>query len=244
MKKSIQTFFDRITLIGKRFAKHDREIDRLKAEVEVLSTALLNLHSANNKVINWSKKKHLEGFCRISSRLDFGRLLNVAGLTGEGAEVGVRHGDFSAEILSNWKGQRLYSIDPWLHWEDPAYDVKIDPANVDQNLQESIYREACEKLSKFNERSSIVRKTSEAASVEFSDNQLDFVYIDAQHHYEAVRQDIDLWWPKVKYGGIIAGDDYSDGWPGVIQAVDEFSAKIGEATVFLGRNNWIIFKEK
>jgi hypothetical protein len=56
----------------------------------------------------------------------------------------------------------------------------------------------------------------------YADQSLDWVYIDADHHYEPVCRDIDAWLPKVKPGGVIAGHDYSN-YPGfgVIQAVNE-----------------------
>lgn len=56
----------------------------------------------------------------------------------------------------------------------------------------------------------------------YQDGSLDWVYIDADHHYEPVCRDIDAWLPKVKSGGIIAGHDYCE-YPGfgVIQAVTE-----------------------
>ena len=61
---------------------------------------------------------------------------------------------------------------------------------------------------------------SVAASKLFPDHSLDFVFIDAAHGYEFVKEDIEAWLPKVKQGGLIAGDDYQT-WPGVKQAVDE-----------------------
>ena len=54
----------------------------------------------------------------------------------------------------------------------------------------------------------------------FADNSLDFVFIDGSHDYESVKKDIQAWLPKVKSGGVLAGDDYAT-WPGVKQAVDE-----------------------
>jgi predicted O-methyltransferase YrrM len=63
------------------------------------------------------------------------------------------------------------------------------------------------------------------ASVEAANNSLageyDFVFIDAAHDYDSVKADIQAWLPKVKPGGIIAGHDYCDAWPGVKKAVDE-----------------------
>ena len=54
----------------------------------------------------------------------------------------------------------------------------------------------------------MIRCTSEVGSDIFSDESLDFVYIDANHAYDFVKQDIELWWPKVKKGGWLCGHDF------------------------------------
>lgn len=69
---------------------------------------------------------------------------------------------------------------------------------------------------------SMVEATSVQASRQFDDETLDFVFIDADHTYESVKADIAAWWPKVKPGGILAGHDFCDEFPGVEQAVNEF----------------------
>lgn len=66
-----------------------------------------------------------------------------------------------------------------------------------------------------------IRATSKEASKKFKNEYLDVVFIDLTHTYESVKEDIQLWLPKVKKGGYIAGDDYHENWKGVIQAVDE-----------------------
>ena len=59
----------------------------------------------------------------------------------------------------------------------------------------------------------------------FQDNSIDFLFIDADHHYEAVKRDLQLWYPKVR--GIISGHDYAIGGDcGVIPAVDEFFTSV------------------
>ena len=55
----------------------------------------------------------------------------------------------------------------------------------------------------------------------FEDEYFDFVFIDADHKYESVKQDIDDWFPKVKVGGILAGHDYAISQHGIRKAVDE-----------------------
>ena len=51
---------------------------------------------------------------------------------------------------------------------------------------------------------------------------IDFLYIDADHSYEGCKSDLQLWWPHLKVGGLIAGDDYDDPRWGVTPAWDEF----------------------
>ena len=67
-----------------------------------------------------------------------------------------------------------------------------------------------------------IKKTSVEAVKSFADGILDFVFIDGDHNYETVKQDIILWPPKLKGGGILCGDDYGkEHIPGVKRAVDE-----------------------
>ena len=49
----------------------------------------------------------------------------------------------------------------------------------------------------------------------------DLIYVDAAHEYDSVKSDINAYWPLLKVGGMMFGDDYSECWPGVKKAVDE-----------------------
>lgn len=53
-----------------------------------------------------------------------------------------------------------------------------------------------------------MRMASLDAVEKFEDNSLDFVFIDASHEYEDIKNDIFAWLPKVKVGGVLAGHDY------------------------------------
>ena len=57
------------------------------------------------------------------------------------------------------------------------------------------------------------------------DDSLDVVYIDGDHSYGSVLQDINLWYPKIKQNGFLCGHDYDPNHPGVIKAVFDFLAK-------------------
>lgn len=160
----------------------------------------------------------------IPNRGYFPDILNATKLFGEGVEIGVQRGVFSEEILRRWRGKRLYSVDPWREF---AADSYIDIANAPQEVHDANFGEAVRRLEAFGERSRIVRETSSEAVVRFADGRLDFVYLDAQHHYQAVKADIKTWFPKIRSGGILAGHDYVDGVfssgvYGVKTAVDEF----------------------
>jgi predicted O-methyltransferase YrrM len=68
------------------------------------------------------------------------------------------------------------------------------------------------------------RNTSAGFCSSFQDNYFDWIYIDGNHQYEFVKQDLETYLPKIKTGGLIAGDDYGrPGWwqDGVTKAVDE-----------------------
>jgi hypothetical protein len=173
----------------------------------------------------------------LPSREELPILLNHRGLVGMGAEVGVKKAGFSDVILKLWEGRRLISIDPWCEAEPGDY---VDRANVDQDEHEQFYRRARDTLAKYGDRSDIWRLTSVEAAARVSPHSLDFVFIDARHDYESVLEDLEVWFDKVRPGGIFAGHDYVDGEFmqgvfGVQRAVDEFFAGRGLAVHATGR---------
>jgi hypothetical protein len=52
----------------------------------------------------------------------------------------------------------------------------------------------------------------------------DLIYIDAAHDYEEVRLDVELFWPLVRPGGVMFGDDFTPQFSGLRRAVEEFAA--------------------
>jgi hypothetical protein len=133
-------------------------------------------------------------------------LINIIGKgfpNGKGVEVGTFKGEFSKQILENWSGT-LYMVDVWRPLSDKEY---LDSSNH-TNFENGVYSEAMKNISGHEDRAVMLRATSEIASNMFEDNSLDFVYIDANHAYDYVVQDIDLWYPKLKEGGYLCGHDY------------------------------------
>lgn len=65
--------------------------------------------------------------------------------------------------------------------------------------------------------------------------QFDMIFLDANHTYESVKQDIEMWYPRVKTGGVFATHDYGHGdFPGVKSAVDEVLGPMPNVVVTLG----------
>ena len=61
---------------------------------------------------------------------------------------------------------------------------------------------------------------------------MDAVFIDGDHSYDGVRADIEAWWPVVRPGGWLGGDDYRHtdtrfDFTGIDRAVEEFAARVG-----------------
>lgn len=77
----------------------------------------------------------------------------------------------------------------------------------------------------------VVRATSKRASRMFDDGSVAMVLIDGDHALDAVLDDILAWQRKVRVGGMLAGDDYSDEYPGVVEAVNRMFDTPGEIDV-------------
>ena len=165
----------------------------------------------------------------VHFRSELPYVLNRRGLIGCGVEVGVKEGRFSEQLLDAWNGRHLISVDPWLEASSDEYD---DTSNVEQMTHEDFYKATCDRLARFGERSSVWRMKGEEASPKIPHHSLDFVYLDARHDYDSVKQDIGDWADRVRPGGILGGHDYLDGYIdqgdfGVKSAVDEFAAAHG-----------------
>lgn len=71
----------------------------------------------------------------------------------------------------------------------------------------------------------------------------DVIYIDAAHEYLPVYLDVCHYWNYLKPGGLYLGDDYTDNWPGVKQAVNQFAEERKQSLQILNDWVWKIDKE-
>lgn len=149
------------------------------------------------------------------NRIELVKKLN---LSGNGIEIGVQQGKFSKKILEN-SNLHLYLVDAWRNQSD--YN---DSANVSDVSHIAKMVTTISNLLEFEGRFTLIREFSSRAATIFPNNFFSFIYIDANHSYEQVKNDIKKWFPKLKAGGTIAGHDYvrDDKIFQVKKAVDEF----------------------
>lgn len=151
-------------------------------------------------------------------------------------EVGVAYGYHARAMLETLKNVQYIGIDPYL----PNYDPN-DPFtdNVAQlfNCQsvdgmDRLYETVNETLTEeFGSRFTLKRIKSVVASAEMSNLKIDLVFIDGDHRYQAVYDDLRSWWPKIRPGGVLAGDDYE--MPEVRLAVNNYFTQMGQKVLLL-----------
>lgn len=161
------------------------------------------------------------------------------------AEIGVHEGEFSQQILDATSPERLHLIDSWEHLEEYESALFGGLAREGQTTLDERYGKVCAAFAKEIKtgRVEVHRDYSSSAAGRFEDSYFDWVYIDGNHLYEFVKQDLELYHPKVKPGGYIAGDDYGGrGWwgNGVQQAVDEFVRLRSELGLEVLNNQFVI----
>ncbi len=177
----------------------------------------------------------------IKHRHNLPEFLNEHGLTGTGVEIGVFEGGFSAMFIEKWKGERFIGIDPYKNYPTEEYHDGCNRCDLFEVGKKTAARFENEK------KYFLFIQESIEATKHFNEGQLDFIHIDGNHHYEAVKADIAAWWAKMKPGGLFTGHDFyfrdDDGMKcGVAQAVIEFSQAAQLPFVVLPCTTWAFIK--
>lgn len=141
----------------------------------------------------------------IAKREDFVKILNAENFR-SAAEVGVQQGAYAHYLLSKWpQCTEYHAIAIW-----KLQHSYLDVANIPDVKQQEFYDEIRNKLKPWGNIVRYHRNFSSFAAYEIKDNSLDFIYIDARHDYVGATEDMELWWNKLKCGGVFAGHDYLD----------------------------------
>lgn len=116
-----------------------------------------------------------------------------------GAEIGVEQGEYAEVLFKANPGLTLFCIDAW-----KSYSGYRD--HKSQDKLDRFLNTAAARLSRYNAR--MICEFSMEAVKRIEPGSLDFVYIDANHQFEYVVNDIIEWSKRVRSGGIVSGHDY------------------------------------
>ena len=118
------------------------------------------------------------------------------------------------QIKNSGRTIKFHAIDIW-----EEYDMG------DGNIWNANYDKYIKNIEPVKEYINTIKGDSCEVSKGFEPESVDFIMIDGNHSYEFVKRDIEHWFPKMKPGGVISGDDYN--WDGVSKAVVEFFGERG-----------------
>ena len=160
-------------------------------------------------------------------------------LTGKKDLIGIEIGSYAGEsaemFVNSGAFKQLYCIDPW--------EMNYDPTDCTGDEGLLLAEQEFDKRFKDNPVVAKIKMHSSDAAELFEDGTIDFIYIDGNHQYDFVKRDLELYVPKIKPGGIIAGHDYKGPTtPGVTKAVDEFFGK--PPVSCYGDYSWIHIKKE
>jgi len=172
-----------------------------------------------SKYYNFKDNKN----CDIQSII---HCINLQGKDLIGAEIGVFMAKSFVTLLQNCPNiKTLYGIDLYKPFTDYLvynYDGKTVDAVYDEKQIENIKLSAYHiiKFSGHKDKAVILEKDSNEAAKEIDDESLDFVFVDTYCTYEQIKNDLNVWYKKVKKGGLFAGHDTH--LPVVKKALEEF----------------------
>lgn len=151
-----------------------------------------------------------------------------------GIEIGCYAGDSTELFINSGLFKTFYCIDPWKN----GYDFR-DQATKSTEQAEPVFD------AKFKDNKIIrkIKSKSQDAITNFQNDSIDFIYIDGNHQYQAVKKDIELYYPKIKINGIISGHDYTPSWNGVYRAVNEFFKNKYSIITFCDAS-WMVIKKQ
>jgi predicted O-methyltransferase YrrM len=138
----------------------------------------------------------------------------------------------STEIIANkFITSQINCVDPWAKYVEDCSSYNLDAQELELKEAEIIFDKIKAKYPNINKN-----KMQSNEYVKYINNKsIDFIYIDGNHQYSSVKEDISIWIPKIKDGGFLSGHDYD--WPSVKKAVIDILNKEPDKTFC--DNSWV-----
>lgn len=145
-------------------------------------------------------------------------------------EVGVDHGDNIKKLVKRCKNiKKVYGVDHWGEYADDKGNIYCKPHRYRQTLEHLKDEIASGKVE-------IIKGKSVDVAKKFP-KRYDMIFIDGEHTYKAVLEDLESWFPHINNrGGCISGHDYHI--KGVAEAVKRFCKKYNTIHHYQGKVWW------
>jgi len=177
---------------------------------------------------NVKKNFHFTGFtCMIN------QLVDMIPRDSTMIEIGSYMGESTMMLASSKLFKKIYAIDP--------HDGK-EPFNDYTGYDWEFVKKEFHLNTRYFDNITLISDFNYNVVDMFDDESIDFIYIDADHEYDSVKRDIELYLPKLKKTGIIGGHDYNENlWEGVFHAVNDI---LGEPDYIFEDASWLKHPKK
>lgn len=145
-------------------------------------------------------------YTRMVQRFDNAHFVEVGAFKGKSAVF------LAVEVINSGKNIKFDCIDNW--------KGNAEHNQIQEVKDRTLYDTFLKNIDPVKNIINVISLDSMEAVKLYADESLDFVFVDASHEYEDVKNDISHWIKKVKKGGVLAGHDFNS-YPGVTRAVDE-----------------------
>ncbi len=120
--------------------------------------------------------------------------------------------------LNNFK---FYTVD--IFDNNEITDNSFDYNTLEIMRENKLYESFLENIEPYKDYIISIKGDSKKVYEQFENESIDYIFLDGDHSLEGFSQDIKLWYPKVKTGGVVSGHDYIWGGKGVKSIIDNFS---------------------
>lgn len=192
---------------------------------------------------------HLATYPCMMSIADKNAMITIAKLipeNGIAVEIGSRLGGSAKLTLDHAKKSiHLYCID--VEWKFPdVFNAIRDDKSLD--LIRASHPEILNYKSTYDYALHLLKNYDNVTLLpgsapydfQYWDTPVDFVFEDSSHENPQLKDNLDFWWDKLKYNGVMAGHDYSQRWSDIIKEVNELAEKTNCKLHTMGDVWWLI----
>ena len=179
---------------------------------------------------------------QVDNAADGDKFVEIGSLFGKSACF------MGVEIKNSNKNITLDCIDYWDERGVPELNIPNNPEydyykcgyNYVEHGKDIIFQVFNKNIERAGIKDIVIAKrmSSQEAFKLYRDESLDFIFVDGDHSYQGVHNDIKNWLPKLKFGKTMAGHDYD--WAVVRKAVVDF---FGIENIKASRSSWIYTKK-